>query len=209
MTLSDDIDRFRNENYGLKQQLSNLSELQKQNTDLGQAKSSLHGQVASLTVELSAANNEGTRAKIELDALLAKIETLDKKIDKLETENNNILSKQSETKKAMQALSVLKDENSKLKSNIDELKATSAISPASGTMNTEERKALEAKIEELRVKKNGLETNLQEWTNLAKVSFYNGYYMHSIQMRVLSHRSVPTRSTRICFQRTNLPTSIA
>lgn len=162
-----DVERSQKENAELKQLVTWLPELEKQNAGLSQSKSDFLKQVGRLTTDLSVANKAAGSAKTELRALTVKVKKLDQEIENLEMENNDLLSKQTENKKASQALSTLQAENSNLKTIVDKLRGDGAA-PAIGSFlpSDEEKKALEEKIA-------GLEASLQEWTDLAKVSTYH------------------------------------
>jgi uncharacterized phage infection (PIP) family protein YhgE len=127
----------------------------------------LSEQIASLTTDLNTAKDDGSKAQTEVDGLLNKVEALDKEVDHLGTENNNLLAKQAESKKVAQIVQCLRNENAQLKTAIEELKAAKSTSHAvrstSASGNEEAVRTLEEKII-------GLETALQEWTDLAKVS---------------------------------------
>jgi uncharacterized protein (DUF3084 family) len=126
----------------------------------------LSEQIASLTTDLKTAKDDGSKAKTEFEGLLKKVHTLDGEVDHLETENNDLFAKQAESKKAAQVVMGLKNENTQLRTTIEELKAAKssyAVGSTSASGNEEAVRALEKKIV-------GLETALQEWTDLAKVS---------------------------------------
>jgi chromosome segregation ATPase len=162
-----DIGRFQNENADLKQRLNKLANLEKQIMELIQVKSTLSEQVTSLTIELKDARDEGSSTKTEVEGLLKKLETVTKEVNNLELENKDLLTKQAESTKSIHAVQILKNENIKLRTVIDELKAARSTSPDVGgspaSVNEEAIRAHEEKIV-------SLETALQEWTDLAKVS---------------------------------------
>jgi phage host-nuclease inhibitor protein Gam len=124
----------------------------------------LSEEIATLTTDLETAKDDGNKAKTEVEGLLKKVAALDREVEHLESKNNDLLGKQSESKKAMQAVQSLKNENAQLKTTVEELKASNSTSSAVGgsSGNKEATLALEEKIV-------GLETALQEWTDLAKV----------------------------------------
>ncbi|KAF1849490.1 uncharacterized protein K460DRAFT_305703 [Cucurbitaria berberidis CBS 394.84] len=171
-TLNTDIGRFQKENHELNQQLAKLPELEKQNAELVAVKSNLLEQAQRLTTELSTAKIDSNRATTELNALHGKVKKLNQEVEDLEMENNDLLSKQGENKRAVQALAILKAENSKLETTIDELQAGRAAFPVSGPpISDQEKKALEEQISRLEARKTSLESALQEWTDLAKRSY--------------------------------------
>jgi phage host-nuclease inhibitor protein Gam len=102
--------------------------------------------------ELTAAKDEAAHAKADVNNLLKKVEVLSKEVENMETENNDLLASQAESKKAIQAMQALKNENIKL----------SAVG-GSSNKGDEDRVDMEEKIV-------SLETAVQEWTDLAKVS---------------------------------------
>ncbi|CAO2651834.1 Nn.00g001170.m01.CDS01 [Neocucurbitaria sp. VM-36] len=171
-TLTIDLARFQKENDELRQRAAKLAELEKLNAEVSQAKSNLQEQVHRLNIELGVANNDSNRAKTELDTLSKKVKKLEHEVENLETENHDVLSKQSENKKVMQALSILKAENSKLKTTVDALRADQVVPTAAGSLASDKEKTvLEEKINDLEAKKTSLENALQEWTDLAKRSY--------------------------------------
>jgi phage host-nuclease inhibitor protein Gam len=169
-SLKIDVGRFQKENADLKQRLNKIAELEKLITEQNTAKLSLSAQIASLTTDLKTAKDDGNKTKTEVEGFLKKVAALDRKIEHLETENNDLLDTQAERMKAVQVVQSLKTENANLKTTVDELKAaksTSLAAVGSSTSGNEEAvHALEEKIA-------SLEKALQEWTDLAKVSYYS------------------------------------
>lgn len=156
----------------MKERITKLSELEGQTSQLKQEKIGLLAQVVQLTAEYGMAKSESQKAGTQVDGLIHKIGKLDKEIEGLETENNDLLMKQGETKKDTQALQILKSENSKLNDTIKGLRAGGAALAVSGSSTSVgENEALESKMR-------GLEASLQEWTDLAKVcaSIASVYY---------------------------------
>ena len=158
---------MKTENTELKEHLVKSSELEDQNTKLLQTKSSLQEQISKLTNELDTVKDNEHRVKTEMDSLVKKAEKLNKETERLQAENAKLLAKQADDKRTLQSFQSLETENSKLQATIDELRAKGATSaPASSAGN----KALEDKITSLEKDKTILETALEEWTDLAKVS---------------------------------------
>ena len=168
-SLKIDVGRFQKENADLKQRLNKIAELEKLITEQNAAKLSLSAQIASLTTDLKTAKDGGSKSKTEVDGLLKKVAALDREVEHLETQNN-LLGTQAESKKAIQAAQSLKTENANLRTTVDELKAAKstslAVAGSSTSGNEEAIHALEEKIA-------SLEKALQEWTDLAKVSYYS------------------------------------
>jgi chromosome segregation ATPase len=178
-----DLQRRQEENAQLKQRLVKITDLEDHVTELNRAKSTLSDQVSSLSTELEASKQEENKVKTQVEGLLKKLEGLDKEFDQLEAENNDLLSKQKEGRNAIQTCELLKNENAKLKTDIDELKASKNISFAVGgspSSETEEVvRAREEKIEEL-------EKSILEWTDLAKVS---SQAMRSCKTMILTYNT--------------------
>lgn len=154
--------------------VASLSELENKNSDLLQANSTLLARVGDLTSELEVAKNDCGCMKVEANNLEKKLAKLEMEVQNLETENNDLVSAHADSKKSMQDLQIVKSENLKLKANVDELRAKgNALAVGNLPSSGDEKTALEAKISELEGKKTSLETALQEWTDLAKVSRCN------------------------------------
>jgi len=132
------------------------------------AKSTLSEQVSTLSADLDASKKEEAKTKTQVEGLLKKVEGLDDEVDQLESENTELLTKQKEHKFTVQSCESLKEENAKLKADINELKAskspTFAVGGSPSFMNEEKARAREDKIKEL-------EGTVLEWTELAKRSY--------------------------------------
>lgn len=156
------------ENAELKQRLVKLADLETQVAELFRAKSTLSEEVSTLSADLEASKKEETKTKTQVEALLKKLEGLDNEADQLGSENTELLTKQKEHRTAVQICESLKEENAKLKAEIDELKAskspTFAVGGSPSFMNDEKARAREDKIREL-------EKTVLEWTELAKRSY--------------------------------------
>ncbi|CAI9625115.1 hypothetical protein GT037_007437 [Alternaria burnsii] len=163
-----DLERHQKENAELQQRLIKLANLEEQINGLSQEKSTLSEQVSSLSAELDASKNEENKANTKVGGLLKKVEGLDQEVEQLESAHNKLLNKMKENRMAVQTSELLKNENTKLKAMIDELKASKSTSSAVGgssSPNDEETiRGQEKKIEDL-------EIALQEWTDLAKRSY--------------------------------------
>lgn len=154
----------------MKQQLAKALELQQQNTELLGEKSALLEQIDGLTADVQVAKTDGNRAKAEIDVLSEEIKKLEKLVAGLKSEVNGLLSKQTESKRTIQDLSILKSENAVLKAAFDELKIKNMAIVADGSLTSDkEKEAFEEKISNLEDTKASLETSLQAWTDLAKV----------------------------------------
>jgi chromosome segregation ATPase len=165
--LKADLGTRQKENAELKQRLVKLVDLEAQIAELSRAKSSLSEQVSSLSADLDASKKEADDTKTQVEGLLKKLESLDHEVDQLELENTELLSKQKEHRMTVQACESLKEENTKLKTDIDELKASKgtafAVGSSPSSTSDAEARAREDKIVEL-------EGAVEEWTELAKVS---------------------------------------
>lgn len=149
--------------------LVELAELEKIKTELSQEKSDLQEQVNNLTTEMAQVTDDASRVKSEHHSLFEKVKKLEKDNDCLQIENNNATA---DHKKVLQTLNVLRMENLKLKSTVEELKISRlAVIPAVVGTGTAAKGtgALEEKIQGLEKQKADLESALAEWTNLAKV----------------------------------------
>ncbi|KAH9866023.1 hypothetical protein J1614_008587 [Plenodomus biglobosus] len=171
-TLVSDLKRQQEENLDLKQRVTKLSELEKQNADLSRAKSTLTEKTNKLSAELEMATEEGMYAKTDIAGLKKSITELEKTIRNLETQNNDLYTEQAYANKAAQALNILKSENLKLSTTIEELRS-SGVAPAVGSSykSDQEKVLLMEKINELEANSAVLQTALEEWTNLAKRSY--------------------------------------
>ena len=172
--LKTDLERRQEENAELKQSLTKLADLEEQITRLNRVKWTLSEQVNSLSTELDASKKEASKADTKVEGLLKKVEGLDQEVEQLESAHNQLLSKMKENRMAVQTSELLKNENTKLKTMIDELETSKSTSLVlCGSSSSKDEKA--ACDQEDRI--TDLENALHEWTDLAKVSSRTaGYY---------------------------------
>ncbi|KAL6708611.1 hypothetical protein ACN47E_002592 [Coniothyrium glycines] len=155
--------------------LAKLQQLETQNTKLLAENASMLQQVDALTAELKDLQEKFAQAAKETQELKSKLQQADKEVENLEMENNDLLAKQADAKKATVALQALQNEHAALLISKHEPKAPISDSASRDiVVSSDERAKLGLKIEGLEQQKRQLETDLEEWTKLAKRS-YNEY----------------------------------
>jgi len=162
--------RLRDENDALKQTVTKLSELETQNADLSQAKSALATQIIKLSAEADAAKKEGARAKIDSEGLKRKLAELEKAIVDLESENKDLLAEHDDDVKMKQEMQLLKSAPIPPNPVIPDLRISSTEATGDGSrVSDKDKSELQEMLVALEKKNTGLETALDEWTELAKV----------------------------------------
>jgi chromosome segregation ATPase len=167
-TLSADKDRLQMQNKELGGRLVKLDELQKEIVELRGSKTELQMQLDKLRVELVNTQEETSQAKNEIEALSTKLKKVEKDMDEMEEENNNLLAKATEHRKTSVALSAALADNAQLTSTVQELQNRAPASGSSSGM--EALQTLQKKLRGTEAEKASLEKSMVEWTELAKVS---------------------------------------
>ncbi len=155
----------------MESQIAECSDFRKQNAELAQAKSALLEQLEHVSTELKSSKENYHRVKLEMQGLNEELKHVKNEHNNLTAEKQEYLSKRAETEKAMQALAILKNENSNLKNAMDGLKSghTDIALPESRSLDVEQAAQREM-IRSLEEENKSLEAAVQEWTSLAKVS---------------------------------------
>lgn len=181
--------RLRDENDALKQTVTKLSELETQNADLSQAKSALATQIIKLSAEADAAKKEGARAKIDSEGLKRKLAELEKAIVDLESENKDLLAEHDDDVKMKQEMQLLKSDPIPPNPVIPDLRISSTEATGDGSrVSDKDKSELQEMLVALEKKNTGLETALDEWTELAKRSYKQYKEMLPMYKQADQHR---------------------
>jgi chromosome segregation ATPase len=160
----------------MKVHLAKLPELEKNNAALFKEKADLLEKIGKITLELNEVKESCVKVNKELATLTDKLGMAQKENATSSAENSKLASQvanlQAENSKAIQAVQVaseLKNENLLLSAIIEELKATQTA-PAVGRVRGGDKVLLDENVQKLQDHNLKLQTALEEWMQLAKVS---------------------------------------
>lgn len=191
-TITADAERLQKEKVDLKERLDKMDKLDREVSELARVKNTLQNQLEDVGSERDKAKDAANRATKEATALSDKLQRVEEENDELESENKSLRSKRAELEKVTAVLNILKGENTKLRTAVQELQNNPTTSSSSGTVATleKEKKLLEEKIQETEEAKASAEKAVEEWTVVAKVSFLPFIVRHCL----FSMLQAPTRS---------------
>jgi chromosome segregation ATPase len=171
----------------MKERLSKVPEIEQESTTLFNEKSCLLEQVGKLSMELKTIKESYAQVNKELATLTDKLNEVQKDNVDLKIENSKLVAKQTsvsadieKAKQAVQAASLLKNENAQLKATIENLKANQTAPAVGGTLaNGTDAADYKVKIQALEEQKAELQKGVTEWSELAKVRIYYRYQSDS------------------------------